>query len=132
MKAVIIFASLVAVVSLVLTGYLIFVGPSAGEPVSGDSSLVYTENGVQYINITAKGGYYPRSLKATAGLPTVLRIETNNTFDCSAALTIPKLDYQKFLSPTGVEDISLTANQAKGTLRGVCSMGMYSFAVKFD
>ncbi|MBU1039068.1 hypothetical protein KKC17_02460 [Patescibacteria group bacterium] len=132
MKLIIVLGSLLAVISLVLTGYLIFVGPPAGEPVSGDSSLVYMEDGVQYINITAKGGYYPRSLLATANQPTVLRIKTNNTFDCSTALTIPKLNYQKFLSPSAVEEINLTATQAQGTLRGVCSMGMYSFAVKFD
>lgn len=132
MKAIVIFASLVAVVSLVLTGYLIFVGPPVGEPVSGDSSLVYETDGVQYVNITAKGGYYPKSLLASANKPTVLKIKTDNTFDCSTALTIPKLNYQKFLSPSAVEEINLTAKQAQGTLRGVCSMGMYSFAIKFE
>jgi len=69
---------------------------------------------------------------AKAGIPTMLRINTNGTFDCSASVVIPKLSYQKFLQPSGTEDIEITAEKAQGTLQGLCSMGMYNFQIKFQ
>lgn len=102
--------------------------PSNGQP----SSNVSVVDGKQLIDIMAKGGYSPRATVAKAGIPTVLRIKTQGTFDCSSALTIPKLNYQKSLSATGVEEIIVNPNQAQGTLQGVCSMGMYSFKIAFN
>ncbi len=40
-------------------------------------------NGIQIIEVQAKGGYSPRKSTAKAGLPTVLRFNTNGTFDSS-------------------------------------------------
>jgi plastocyanin domain-containing protein len=101
---------------------------------SGSESSVNVSfiDGKQIIDVTAKGGYAPRTTMAKAGIPTVLRIKTQSTFDCSSALTIPKLRYQKSLSVTGIEEIIVNPDQAQGTLRGVCSMGMYSFKVTFN
>lgn len=96
------------------------------------SANVSIVDGKQIIDVTAKGGYTPRTSIAKAGIPTVLRVKTKGTFDCSAALTIPKLNFQKFLSATGVEEVVVNADQAQGTLQGVCSMGMYSFKVVFN
>ena len=89
-------------------------------------------DGQQVIDITAKGGYSPRVVVARAGVPTILRMNTNGTFDCSAALVIPKLSYQKFLPPSGIEEIVIPAEKAQGTLQGLCSMGMYSFQIRFQ
>lgn len=89
-------------------------------------------DGTQIIDITAKGGYSPREVVAKAGIPTVLRVATKNTFDCSASIVIPKLSYQKFLEPTAVTEINIPAEQAQGTLKGLCSMGMYNFQIKFQ
>lgn len=89
-------------------------------------------DGKQFIDISAKGGYSPRVVTAKAGVPTVLRVTTNGTFDCSASVVIPKLSYQRFLQPSAVEEISITAEQAQGTLQGLCSMGMYNFQIKFQ
>lgn len=89
-------------------------------------------DGKQIIELTAKGGYSPRAVVAKAGVPTVLRVTTRGTFDCSASVVIPKLSYQKFLSPSGTEDIAIPAEQARGTLRGLCAMGMYNFQIKFQ
>lgn len=86
----------------------------------------------QFVDITAKGGYSPRVVIAKAGVPTVLRVTTNGTFDCSASVVIPKLSYQKFLQPSGIEDIAISAEQATGTLQGLCAMGMYNFQIKFQ
>jgi len=89
-------------------------------------------DGTQIIDISARGGYSPRLVTAKAGVPTVLRVATNGTFDCSASIVIPKLSYQKFLQPTGTEDIAISAEQAQGTLVGTCAMGMYSFQIRFE
>jgi Cu+-exporting ATPase len=89
-------------------------------------------DGKQLINISAKGGYSPRVVVAKAGVPTILRVTTNSTFDCSASVVIPKLSYQKFLKPSGTEDIAISAGQAQGTLQGLCAMGMYNFQIKFE
>jgi len=89
-------------------------------------------DGTQIIDITAKGGYSPRVVVAKAGVPTTLRVTTNGTFDCSASVVIPKLSYQKFLPSTGTTDIAISAEQAQGTLKGLCAMGMYNFQIKFQ
>ncbi|MFA5942223.1 MAG: cupredoxin domain-containing protein [Candidatus Paceibacterota bacterium] len=126
-------------VSLVICGLLI-VGavvltsgsPSANvTPPAGAPTATVTD-GKQVIDITAKGGYSPRVVTAKAGVPTVLRVATNGTFDCSASLVIPKLSYQKFLQPSGTEEITISAEQARGTMQGLCAMGMYNFKIIFQ
>ena len=93
---------------------------------------VVFENGVQYIDITARGGYTPRVSKAKAGIPTVIRMETKNSYDCSTALVIPDIKYQKYLKQTGVEEIEIPLEKTEGTLRGMCSMAMYHFQIDFE
>jgi plastocyanin domain-containing protein len=88
-------------------------------------------DGAQVVTITAKGGYAPESQTATAGVPTVLRVVTSGTYDCSTALRIPSLGVSKQLPPTGETLIDL-GTPSVGTLRGTCSMGMYSFAINFE
>lgn len=95
------------------------------------SANVSTENSKQIIEINAKGGYTPKLTSAKANMPTILRIKTSGTFDCSSSLRIPSLNYFKNLPPTGTTDIELSSQQASGTLNGLCSMGMYSFSIEF-
>lgn len=102
----------------------------------GGSSGASTENvsiidGVQTITITAKGGYLPRTTIAKAGVPTVLKMDTNGTYDCSIALSIPSIGYRNNLPPQGETLIDVPAQTAGTKIRGVCSMGMYSFTVNF-
>ncbi|MBI2025226.1 hypothetical protein HYT04_00350 [Candidatus Kaiserbacteria bacterium] len=124
-------------ISIVISGLLIgtafwfvSVRPNA-ENVGGTVPTAVIIDGKQIIDISAKGGYSPRMVAAKAGVPTILRVSTNGTFDCSASLVIPKLSYQKFLQPTGTEDVLISAEQARGALQGLCSMGMYNFQVVF-
>lgn len=124
-------------ISVVVSGLLVgaaFWFSSAGPSDTGSdgASAVSVIDGTQFVDITAKGGYAPRRVVATAGLPTVLRVGTSGTFDCSASLVIPRLSYQKFLQPSGTEDIVITSEQAQGTLQGLCSMGMYGFQIVFQ
>ncbi len=104
-------------------------GTSSGGAPPPTAAIV---NGTQIIDITAKGGYSPRVVVAKAGVPTVLRVTTNGTFDCSASVVIPKLSYQKFLQPSGTAEIPISAAQATGTLQGLCAMGMYNFQIQFQ
>ncbi len=104
--------------------------PSVDKKIEGIRPEVI--DGVQIIEITAKGGYAPRRTVAKAGIPTTIRVRTNGTFDCSSSLLIPQLNYHKLLPSSGVEDIEIPASDAKGTLRGLCSMGMYNFEIDFE
>ncbi len=92
---------------------------------------VTVENGRQIVTISAKGGYLPRISEAKADMPTTLRVDTNGTFDCSASLNIPSMNYQKNLPATGVTDIEIPAQKAGSTFEGLCGMGMYRFEIAF-
>lgn len=119
----------IVISALVIGGAVWFATSSGGTSSATVATIV---DGKQLIDISAKGGYSPRVVTAKAGIPTVLRVKTNGTFDCSASLVIPKLSYQKFLQPTGTDEIAISAEQAQGTLNGVCGMGMYGFRINFE
>jgi plastocyanin domain-containing protein len=122
----------IVVAGVIIGGAFMLANSNGGEGSVANANNVSIVDGKQIIEITAKGGYAPRSTVAKAGIPTVLRVKTQGTFDCSSALTIPKLNYQKSLSATGVEEITVNPDQAQGTLQGMCSMGMYSFKIAFN
>ncbi len=88
-------------------------------------------DGVQYITITAKGGYSPSVSNAKAGIPTKLIIKTNGTYDCSASLVIRSVGFQKILPQTGETEIDIGTPKAGIPLQGVCGMGMYNFQINF-
>ena len=68
---------------------------------------------------------------AQSGVPTILRINTNGTFDCSSSIRIPSMNIQKNLPQSGVTEIDLGTNE-KGILKGSCGMGMYPFQIEFQ
>lgn len=87
-------------------------------------------DGVQIIEISARGGYLPQISNAKAGLPTIVRFDTRNTFDCSALVSIPSLGVNKMLPQTGKTDIDVGVSKG-GILQGSCGMGMYPFEINF-
>lgn len=96
------------------------------------SSAVEIVGDRQIVTVLAKGGYTPRVITARADMPLTLRMQTRGTFDCSSSFTIPSLGINKFLPSTGMTEFDIPS-QAKGSkLTGVCSMGMYSFAINFE
>lgn len=103
------------------------IAPQDVSPVSN----VTIENGKQIVTISAKGGYLPRVSKAKADMPTILRVETQGTFDCSSALALPSINYQENLPPTGVTEVELPPQKAGSTFEGRCGMGMYRFEIAF-
>lgn len=128
---------IIAVLVLVGSWYFVFRGSNPGAQNSGTSgSTASAENseikdGIQYVTITAKGGYSPKLSTAQAGIPTKLIIKTKGTFDCSSALVIKSLGYRDMLPNTGETEIPAGTPQVGDVIQGVCGMGMYSFAVNF-
>ena len=105
------------------------------QPLSNGGETVQTQNvevrdGVQYVTISAKGGYAPRVTEIKSDLPTKLVVKTNGTYDCSASLVIHSLGVQKILQPTGEEVIDLGTPKSGDEFQGLCSMGMFNFLIK--
>jgi plastocyanin domain-containing protein len=125
-------ASIYIVALVVVIGLAVYYqGDKVNVPNSvGSGSNIDVREGIQYINISANGGYSPRASKAKVGLPTKIVVKTEDTYDCSSALVISKIGYQKALAPTGEEVIDIGTPEA-GSLQGVCGMGMYSFTIYF-
>ena len=117
--------------ALLVGGAILFTGSASQTPAAVENiQNVTMVNGTQVIEIRAKGGYQPRKTVAKAGVPTLLKLETNGTFDCSSAVRIPSMSVSKNLPPSGTTEIDLGTPQV-GTLQGVCAMGMYSFTIDF-
>jgi Cu+-exporting ATPase len=112
-----------------LIGGAIMLASSDGMASTANVSVV---DGKQIVEVTAKGRYSPKLTAAKAGMPTILRMKTTGTYDCTAALRVPSLRYEKMLPPSGMTDIELSAQEAGATVQGVCAMGMYSFKVQFN
>jgi plastocyanin domain-containing protein len=106
-------------------------GNSTGTTQEATANNVSIVDGKQIIEIQAKGGYTPRKSIAKAGIPTVLRFNTNGTFDCSSSVRIPSMNIFKSLPQSGSTDIDLNI-QSAGTLNGSCGMGMYPFEITFQ
>lgn len=110
---------------------ILFFGTRNTESEVVENSNVNMENGVQVVKITAKGGYAPSDSVAKADVKTVLHVVTRGTFDCSSALVIPAIGYRANLPPTGVTKIEIPPQKPGTVLQGMCSMGMYNFAINF-
>ena len=122
--------------SIIAAGFIIgaafmFSGKTTGPSETASVNNVSVVDGTQIIEIDARGGYEPRNTVAKAGVPTIIRMSTSGTFDCSSAVRIPSLGISKNLSPSGSVDIPIGV-QNESTLQGTCSMGMYNFAINFQ
>jgi plastocyanin domain-containing protein len=102
-------------------------GSNIGELVNNVSIV----DGKQIIEIKAKGGYSPRKSIAKAGVPTIIRFNTNATFDCSSAVYVPSKKLSVNLPPTGSTDLDIGVIEVSA-LEVTCSMGMYSFQIDFQ
>ncbi len=121
------------IISLVLIGGTLYFVSDKSE--FSDDGVVQSQNvevkdGVQYVTVTAKGGYSPRITKIKEGLPTKLIVKTDGTYDCSVSLVVRSLGFQKILQPTGEEIIDLGTPKAGDKIQGVCGMGMYYFQIR--
>ena len=131
MQAKIIIMALAGAVILA-TGIFIFSKPDTTITNTQTQDNVSIVDGKQIITIDAKGGYFPRITQAKANMPTVLKLHTQGTFDCSSAITIPSLGYRNNLPTSGETIVDVSPRQSGSSLKGICSMGMYSFAINFN
>jgi plastocyanin domain-containing protein len=130
--------SIIAVV-LIIIGAIYF--SSSSKPKVNNTGINNNKNetvsnvsivdGVQVIEIQAKGGYTPRKSVAKAGIPTIIRFKTSGTFDCSSSLRIPSMNIFNNLPQSGNTDVDL-GTQKVGVLNGSCGMGMYPFEIDFN
>ncbi|HEY4515335.1 MAG TPA: cupredoxin domain-containing protein [Candidatus Paceibacterota bacterium] len=123
------------IIAVVVAGLVIWLAISysgnTSSPTVALANNVYLESGKQIVEIEARGGYTPAVSTASSSIPTILRMKTNGTFDCSSFVVIPVLNVQKILPQTGITDIDL-GTPSSGTLNGTCTMGMYRFVINFD
>ncbi len=122
--------SIIAVVVLIGGAFMLTKGNSQENTATVAANNVTVVDGKQIIEISAKGGYQPRKSMAKAGIPTVIRFDTNGTFDCSSTVRIPSMNISKSLPQTGTTDIDIGSQQL-ATLQGTCGMGMYPFEIEF-
>ncbi len=120
------------IVSVALIGGTLYFVSDKSTSTGTPSQNVEIRDGVQYVTVTAKGGYSPRTTQLKSGLPTKLVVKTDGTYDCSASLAIRSAGFQKILQPTGEEIIDLGTPKSGEKVQGVCSMGMYNFAINFN
>lgn len=122
-------------ISILIAGMLIvgamFMGDGNKKLSTIPGSNITIVDGKQVIEIKAKGGYSPSLTTAKADIPTVIKVKTNGTYDCTVALSIPSIGYSANLTPTGETLIEVPTQTAGSKLTGLCSMGMYNFSIKF-
>lgn len=119
----------IIVAGALIGGVIVMSGKNQENGAEVPINNVTVVEGTQVVEITAKGGYQPRKSTAQAGMPTILRINTSGTFDCSSSVRIPSMDISKNLPPSGVTDIEL-GKLSVGVLSGTCGMGMYPFEIE--
>ncbi len=122
---------LIFIVTFIIMGSIIFLGKN-NVSNSQDENNVNIVNGKQIIIIKAKGGYSPRVTKAKADIPTVIKMVTNGSFDCSSAVSIPSLNYRNNLPQSGETLIDVLPQKAGTKMQGLCAMGMYNFSIEFN
>ena len=120
--------SIIITVGLVVALGILFVGNGEGKLSANNVEI---KDGVQYVRIEARGGYFPRVSTAKAGVPTKLIMKTSGTFDCSSALVVRAANFKNILAPNSETEIDLGTKQAGDKVDGICSMGMYNFVVNF-
>lgn len=122
-------ATVIILLSVLLASVIFFGGSKDGRDESVVVQNVEVVDGVQYVRIDAKGGYFPNITKVEANIPTKLIVKTRGTYDCSAALVMRDFDIKKTLKPTGEEIIDLGVLKSGQEIEGTCSMGMYGFKI---
>ena len=125
-------ATYFSIIFVVILLAVVFIFTNANSPKGDGGNNVSVVDGKQIITINAKGGYSPRTTNAKADMPTVIKMETNGSFDCSSALSIPSLGYRNNLPPSGETLIDVLPQKAGTKLQGICAMGMYNFTINFN
>ena len=124
---------IIILIGIVISAFIFFSGtpiPKGKSAVLPSLGNVFIQGGKQTVDITAKGGFEPKTSIAKTGVPTTLRITTNGTYDCSSSINIPERNIRQNLPANGVTEIDI-GTHTPGILNGTCGMGMYPFTVEF-
>lgn len=124
--------ALILIVVVLFGGIFVLMQREASQRSASIVNNVNVVAGKQVVEINAKGGYSPSISTAKADMPTIIKMKTEGTFDCSSSLVIPSIGYQGNLPLSGETDIPVPAQLAGTTLKGLCAMGMYSFQINFS
>ena len=101
-----------------------------GAAETGSTSPVAANRGL--VLQVGNEGYFPQTLKATAGKAFTLNLVTNQTYSCARDFVIPALDYYELLPDTGTVQVDIPAQEKGSTLFFTCSMGMYTGQIRFE
>jgi len=123
-------SAFIIVIALLIFGFFVLTSDKLSPNNEASSNNVSMIDGKQIVEIKARGGYTPMRSIAKAGIPTIIRFNTESTFDCSSSVRIPELGISRSLPLSGITDIELQSNQI-GLLKGSCGMGMYPFEIEF-
>lgn len=126
---------LIGIAVIVVIGFVFLIGSgnnNSADVKGASSNVVSTSGDKQIIEVTVSGGYSPRTINAKAGVPTIIRMKSDGAYGCERAFRIPSLGISKTLPASGNTDIEITSQNAGTSLRGSCSMGMYSFVINFN
>lgn len=115
----------------ILTFLLLELSNSGPERTDNNVTAEVQEGGKQILELKAKGGYSPSTITAKADTESLLKIKTQNTYDCSNFIRIPDLNFSKTLPATGETVVAIPSQKSGSQIRGTCGMGMYSFVIKF-
>ncbi|GAB4140434.1 MAG: hypothetical protein Fur0024_1690 [Patescibacteria group bacterium] len=125
-----IFGSIFAIVLIIFGSIILF--SKDGSKDFGDS-VATTENGTQIITINVKNnGYSPNFIIAKAGIETIIRFKSKNSFSCGNSVEVPSFNFAKNLKPTDTYDMKIPPQKSGEIVKGRCSMGMYFFEVRFE
>lgn len=106
--------------------YLAAVGKLDRGQYNSDQIAKQLPNGGQEAEISVSTyGYKTNTKTLRVGVPTTLKLTTQNTNGCSRAFTVPEYGISKILPESGVETITFTPKKT-GRLAFTCSMGMYT------
>ena len=133
MKNTLLIISFITVATLIFFAFSSSNGKQESNVKAEITNSVTEENGKQIINVTStSGGYFPQQISAIAGKETILRLESKNSYGCERSFRIPKLNITEILPQDGITDIDLGKPEKGEKLLGSCSMGMYTFTIKFE
>lgn len=127
------------VLSLLISGLLVYyaISPNdvSSKSVKSESKTtnITIEDEKQIVSIiSTAGGYSPSKTVAQANMPTILRMNSQNSYGCERSFRIPKMNINEILPTEGTTDIDLGTPEKGEEIFGSCSMGMYTFTISFE
>lgn len=103
--------------------------PAVNESAADGSSA---STGSNLLLSVRNGGYFPRTLRASANTRVVLNLSTNRTYSCARDFVIPALNFYQLLPESGDVQVNIPAQAAGTKLFFTCSMGMYTGQIVFE